>query len=397
MQLIYQNFDGLDVTFQGAMPPTILATLKAAKEEAQRLKNDVCAYLGPRQIPVMVAPAGAGGAYVYRFDTGPAGETWMVADSPYPDRYNIRVSVKSLNFALNGYPKVRDGLMQSLADFCAYGVAPMELGGNSVVLPKPNISRFDYCFDHILRGFQPNPASFVAHSRSTRRVNGQLLKAEEVYRGREIETIRIGSMPSRQCAFYNKKREIIASNKPYWWDVWGLNKKDFVDDAVWRTEVRAGKKELDNWNLHTFEDLERMAGDIVRSILQAIRYTEPTSDRNAARWPLHPIWASCLTAADTVLAPYTTGAKRGKIMNDFRHRLIERHQKNFVGLATSYTSLLGLDISELPTTMERISEEVLEYARQNIPDITHKFQRSEDRYLFSWVYPLLNHPQHVVS
>lgn len=384
MKLIYQNFDGLDMSFQGALPDAILDELREAKEEAQRRHADVPTKLGPRQHRAMVAETGVRGGYAYRFDTGPAGAVWMVAHSDDPERWNIRVSVKSLALAQHGYHQVRDQLSGFLADLGAFGPGLAEDGTRQP--PQESISRLDYCLDFATAGFQPDPARFIAHPRCGRRVHGKLgldesFPDETVYRGRRIESVRIGEMPGRQIALYDKTREIGPHDKPYWWDLWGLDRSEF-DAQVWLVEARAGKAELDTWNLRSFADFEHRAGDVVKGTLQAIRYVTPTADSNAARWPLHPLWADSLTAAGEALAPYVSRAERRKIMDDLRANVTNRVRNLFPGLFASYTSLLGLDISELPTTLETVAEDVVGFAAQNPEAITRKFLNAEERYLF---------------
>jgi hypothetical protein len=49
MELIYQNFDGLDVSFQGAVPDYILHQLEEARQDAERSplgKTPALIYIG---------------------------------------------------------------------------------------------------------------------------------------------------------------------------------------------------------------------------------------------------------------------------------------------------------------------------------------------------------------
>jgi len=374
MQLIYQNFDGLDVSYQGALPLCLLEELETAKKEAQESRKETVIRLGPKKLLVSVAETGAKGGYSYRFDTGPDGETWFVAHSDNPRLWNIRVSVKSLNLALNGYARVKQRLAETLADLGARGLEPSKA-------PKERVSRFDYCFDFILSNFQPNPSAFIAHPNCCHRIHNRLDESEHVLRGRRIESLTIGKMPGRQIIIYDKIREIRKRDKLYWWDLWGLDKTDFPA-GIWRIEVRAGKKELDNWNVRSFDDFERRAGNVVKLTLEAIRLTEPNSDSNPSRWPYHPIWETCLAAADNALAAYSSKAERKKVINDLRANVLDRFRKLFPGLMASYSSLNEMDISELPALLDKVCAEVTTYASQNQQAITEKFLRAEERYLF---------------
>lgn len=57
---------------------------------------------------------------VYCFNTGVMGEVWAIKNDLRAGEWNIRVSVRSLNLALNGYEKVKESLLQKLKDFDAY-------------------------------------------------------------------------------------------------------------------------------------------------------------------------------------------------------------------------------------------------------------------------------------
>jgi len=187
-------------------------------------------------------------------------------------------------------------------------------------------------------------------------------------------------MPDRQATLYNKNNEIIASGKQYWWDLWGLDKNNF-DGAIWRVEVRAGKGELDQWNLKRFKGFEEKAGDVMISILKAIRYTEPLNDdKNRSRWPMHPIWEASIEAAKTALTPYCCGASRGKIITDCRQEIINRYRKIFVGLSIGYTAAQGRSLSKIGAVIDEIHAEIDTNAKENRGSFIKKFERASGRF-----------------
>lgn len=59
---------------------------------------------------------------------------------------------------------------------------------------------------------------------------------------------------------------------------------------------------------------------------------------------------------------------------------IERFAKLFPSLLASYTHLLGFDISELPTVLERLDADILRYAAKNPHAMETKFRRAAERY-----------------
>ncbi len=349
MELIYNNFDGLDVSFQGALPEEILNKLKETKQQAQSEKRDIPLEIGNDRRLVMVSETGAKGGYAYRFNTGPIGETWFIAHSTDSRFWNIRVSISSLKLALSGYEAVRSGLLTALQALNAFGPSRLDSAlGEIINLPIESISRFDFCYDFIMpSGFEPLTSRFIAHHRTKRSENlkKKYIEAEIDYKGDKIESVRLGKMPGRQVNIYNKTQEIAVKNKFYWWDIWSLKQQTFKDSLkqIWRIEVRAGKNELNKWGLKTFKDFEEKVGDVILKTLGAIRYTDPLeNDLNRSRWPNHPLWDKCLEASlGNALGEYISNAPRENILKGFRDNHIEDARKRVIGNLIPLGALLG--------------------------------------------------------
>lgn len=392
MQLIYNNFDGLDISFQGAFPHKILDQLAEARAQAQDEKRDVLAYLGAEHIPVMVGETGARGGYRYRFDTGIDGETWFIAHSTNSKNWNIRVSVKSLSLALSGYEAVKDKIINRLIAFEAVGASAYtdKVSGNSkrLYLPLERISRIDYCFDFIMDAdFMPLPERFVAHQRAKKHVYGEhcTLPNYSASNGDKINTIRIGSMPNRQMAMYNKTKEITSNAKQYWWDIWGIDKKPFKEGfkQIWRIEVRAGRDELDKWPLKRFSEFEDKAGDVLISILKAIRYTDPLKgDLNRSRWPIAPIWQEAIDASYKALAPYSTNAIRENVIRDYRENIVNGYSERLIGNLIGMTAAMGRDVSELTIVAEEFEALIETIVKKDQQAVIEKYNRAQERFEF---------------
>ena len=379
MKKIYQNFDGLEVSFQCALPKYILRELEVAKLEAQEAKKVVHANIGSNQIRVAVNKTGSGG-FSYVFTTGLDGAVWFVVNSSNADGWNVRVSCNSLMLALYGYEETKRRIWETLVD----NLDAVTLLRNGLKRPLERVSRFDYCFDFTSEDFEPNPKNFVLHPRSTKAYlgNGIELPFSCIERGGKLETICIGKMPNRQVILYNKRKEIIANHKSYWWDIWKLDRTKFKGQ-IWRVEVRAGKKELDHWNLKRFHDFETKCGDVIIDILKKTKYVNPNeNDQNRARWPLAEFWETCMNSAKEYLAEYICNAERTKIISDLKANICERYRKHFTGIATSYTAAMEMDISEIPAVLDLIEEDIVNDLRTNRKKVESKFQRKKDRFNF---------------
>ncbi|MBF0355397.1 MAG: hypothetical protein HQL43_09200 [Alphaproteobacteria bacterium] len=379
-KLIYSNFDGLDVSFQGALPRNILGHLEDTREAAKRNRGDYPLLVGDADsgyLCLMVGESGSRGGYAYRFDTGQDGATWFVANSEDPERWNIRASAHSLALALHGYQGVKAQMLNLLAQLGAIG--PKWDEARQLMLPMERISRIDFCCDFHVESLSPSADDFVAHARHTRREHREQLDADVTAQGNRVQSIRVGEMPNRQVAIYNKTKEIVVHGKSYWWDNWGIDPKSFSGE-IWRVEPRAGKKELDFWNLKSFADFEAKAGDVMLGILGAIRYTVPNGDTNRSRWPLHPIWQASIDKANSALAPYISKAERKKVLEGLREDRIQMFFTQFRGSLTSLTALMGLDISELPATIDAVAEDALRALKDNPEGAGRKFSQADMRY-----------------
>ncbi|MDD3183306.1 MAG: hypothetical protein PHD48_10970 [Alphaproteobacteria bacterium] len=382
MKLIYQNFDGLDFSLCGAFPNDALEVLHIAKEQSQKMHGQsVLTSIGSEHMPVSVYPSGASGGYFVKFNTGPDGAIWFVKDTTTPKAGNIRISCSSLMLALNGLENSKAILLEQIRNIGATGVFEDEGCLPLGLPPKVKAGRFDYCFDIMTdEDFEPNPKYFIKHPKS--RIKGVVddkinFDVELPY----FQSVTIGKMPNRQVIIYDKTAEIVDHHKLYWWDIWGLRPEN-IKGRIWRIEVRAGGNELDRWNLRTFEDMERMAGDVVLDILKKIRLAVPTDDSNRSRWPSHPIWSVCQQSAESVLAPYTSKADRKKIITDLRENVKTRAVKNIRGSFATLTHLLGYEEGEVDKTIEYIADDVFTFAEQNPKEFKKRVKRAKDKYVF---------------
>lgn len=383
MQPIYANFDGLDVSFQCALPQHILSTLAEAKKQAQDTKNDAIAHIGQNQTIVSVAETGSRGGFTYRIDTGFHGETWLIVDSQKRDSWNVKVSVKSLTIALYGYEGVKKKILDFLLnDLEALGVRRKNAIGEIIETPLERISRIDYCIDFQTESFTPTVEAFVTKGRFKKKAlfveNNET--SEIIYSGRNIKYFRIGSMPNRQIVLYDKISDITEKKKNYWWKLWGINKSEFKGQ-IWRLEARAGKKELNKWNLRRFSDFEKISGNVIAGLLNDIKYTIPSEkDKNVTRWPTNPFWKEAIKIAKNKIAYKTSDAKRKMIIEGHRNELSEQMEKALLGQTISFAALHGKDVSEIPAVLDILGEGMIARIKANPDKFSKKHQDSVDKY-----------------
>jgi hypothetical protein len=264
-------------------------------------------------MPVMVHESGARGGYTYQFTNGADGHIWLIGDRQDSTQWNVRVKVESLPFSLYGYEAVKERILDILDDdLCAKG------SDNNFGIPQERISRIGYCMDFIFEEpFIPELKNFICHGRTKKQKRREFISHKNGT-GQYTETITLGKMPNRQITIYNKIKDITAKNSSYWWKVWGLEKNKFKKE-IWRIGICAGKKELNKWNLKTFEDFEEITGDLISDILEHYKYTVPNlNDTNSTRWPKSEIWNKAISTAQIDLFSFSSKINPKIILDHLR-------------------------------------------------------------------------------
>ncbi len=389
MEPIYSNFDGLDITFQCAIPEKVLEVLAEAKKLAQETKSDAVAKIGNSARIVLVGETGAKGGFTYRFDTGDDGETWFVVHSPKRDGWNVKVSAKSLALALYGYSGVKERILKLLIEeLGAKGVTQNNplvgaIDPTKADYPLERISRLDFCIDFKTDLFLPDIKAFIGKGRFKKR----MLKVEDdkstsqiIFSGQNTKYFRIGSMPNRQVVLYDKIADITEKRKSYWWRLWGIKKSEFKGQ-IWRIEARAGKKELNQWNLRRFADFDKRAGDVISGILEDIKYTIPSiTDKNINRWPVADFWQKARDISKKKLENHISNSERKLILEGIKIEIQNQFEKSILGQTVSYAALLNMDVSEIPAVLEALGDVMMDRISQNQEKFKTKHQKATDKY-----------------
>ena len=377
MDIIYQNFDTIEISFQCAIPLRILSQLEHAQKEARSVRNKVYAEIGHKGLPVMVNERGARGGYTYQFDTGHDGQIWLIGDREDRSQWNVRVKIRSLCLALYGYEATKEKILNILDDDLSAKGSDDNFG-----IPKERISRVDYCLDFALsEPFEPKLENFVCHGRTKKSKMGDIFYNVNST-GQSIETITVGKNPNRQITFYNKIKEITAKRTDYWWRLWDLNKKEFKKE-IWRIEIRAYKKELNKWNLKTFEDLEKIIGNVIEDILVNYKYTNPKlNDTNRNRWPKAKIWNKAIKAIKKDLFSYYSKTNEEIVLNQIKENIINQYEKLIHGIFVGYTAATGKDISEIPVVLDYVCGQIMDEISENPQKAIQKYNNKQNEFSF---------------
>jgi len=372
---IYWNFDGLDVSFQGAIPPDMAEPLEKARLAAQANRSsELLEWHGEK---MHVAESGARGGYAYRCDTGPIGATWFFSRNQSLIGWNIRVSVKSNALACLGLGKVRAELYRFLAAIGAKAASE-------------SISRVDYCMDFLASDieaitgqcFALNPTAFVMHSHMSRMdIETEGDKRSHGVSGR-YSSVTCGKMPGRQIIIYDKTQEISARRKPEWWQHWDAARIRHGhppltrQERVWRVEFRAGKEHLKNrWGITTWAQLDDKLGDLFAAAARQIRYTSPNAnDAERFRWPNHPLWDAIENTIAYDLAEMMTGATPNAVKEIHRQQLAATMEQQLLGLLPGLTMSTGT-----PPDTESVSQATDALVRNYLETSPDRFQAGLER------------------
>lgn len=368
MHLIRKGFDGLDISYPLTISEELADKMRLGRAVSEANNGEV-GMVEHNGVRMQVAATGARGGYAFRCDSGvaPFGENWFFKQpNGKADKWGVRVSCRALPLAFDGLAKTRARLEDTLAR--------LEL---DYVPGTESIGRVDVAFDILAPDLAPDRLHFVAHARSrVQEISDTLVQV--VGRSGRVESITIGKNPNRQVVLYDKRAEVIATRKPYWWRVWNdalaaqglppLDPRNRDTSTVWRVEIRAFKRHLkDDWAVTTWGNLRDNLSPILQLALGEVRYTVPTADTNRARWPVHPLWALIAAAAVGDMEDLASMVDRSSIDALLTAERDEMLQKQIAGCSLSRAALNGVPIELLDV-----------YALGNMHQIIREWQRNPD-------------------
>jgi hypothetical protein len=346
-QILYSNFDKLQMAFKANFLKEHLDLLEETKKKAQETHEKELIFLNG--VPVHVDEKGMQ-RYKYSFKTEEE-NIYFVNDSNKEDAYNLIIAISSKSFMLYGYSESIARIKRNLQTW-------------GVEIKKEALSRVDFCVDFLVPDdFEIEPNNFIRHQNTSLHTYGKTAKiAEEpaeqddtyiAYYGGKIETCTVGKMPNKQITIYNKTNEIKKRKKNEWYDVWKVKE----GSRVFRVEIRAGKDYLkDYWNMRSFKDLEEMAGDMFLKLTQTIRYTQQATEKRDYK-ALHPIWAMVREQLQNVFSYSVNGLDNNKLKEVKREEKINLLNKHLEGLGTTlafFTNASAEKVNQLRNFIQRV-------------------------------------------
>ncbi|WP_322867734.1 hypothetical protein U5922_016885 [Aquicoccus sp. G2-2] len=396
MTVLHRGFDTLALAIKANIPTELFEYLEAEKERAEQERREVLIdYNGVN----LHLKAHGGNGYRFIASGGLDGATWFFKKPNSKDDWGIRLSFGSYFMALNGLGRAKSHVEDTLERL---GV---RFGPDDI-----SISRADFCVDIHASDFALTPDQFVMHSAAGRR--DFMADAEKSVNGKSGRTtsVTIGGTRNRQVIIYDKRAEVIAHSKTYWWDIWNHTLRNIgagdpyvtlhsaetppaslsPDPAhasanrVWRVEFRAGKDLLkDTWDIRTWQQFFDRFGDLCRQSGEVVRYTEPDpADSNRARWPNHPLWEIVCAEMNDDLTEMRSGADPNPMKEVHREQHISTIFRNVLGSSITIGALKGITVDALPDTLADLAKQMQAEVQINPQKTAKQLQDAKDRYVF---------------
>jgi len=382
MELLHSGFDTIVFALQGALEPLAIEQLRMAKERAKKEDQDIAITLGKTGRKVRVKKSGQQGGYAFVIDTGALGQVISLKDNLIRDNWNGFVKISAESLAVHKRQKATNNALKAVS----------EIG---FIITDVSYNRVDYCIDFLTDNLSIKIDNFVAHSRVKKSIyyrqetpncrqdnahkighshalsdtpflapngayNGlnspnkaqtvdgkeapnNAIRKTAVMRGRDIESVTLGTMPGRQVIIYDKKAQVIAKRKKWWFD-----------------------------------------GNVLQKSAEQIRYVEPSdTDINISRQPLHPLWEWVQMHLKCKLEPMTSRIQPETVLIAIKAQKKREYESQIIGNMAGYAICddIPIDdvIEELP---KRIAIALSERAMGDESPFWKTYNKAKDRLNF---------------
>lgn len=344
MDILHSGFDKAEIAFNGALSGKLRSALEGAKERAAATMQPELISLGG--VDCWVKEKGGAGGYKFVWETAD-GIMWALKDSDQPADWNIRAVVPAALCAIEGLEGVEAALYGHLKAWRAK-------------VTDESIARLDYAVDFMAEGFWIDPTRIVCHSRcnvAEHESEGETDGLAVHWTNRRAQSITIGKMPGRQVIVYDKTREVRATGKGLWYELWGFC--PVGASRVWRVEVRGGKDYLQRARVRTFADAYERIGTVFETALREVRLVADPNVTNISRAATDPAWSAVTERTAERLEDHAGVVSWGRYVEGRREEIAATYRKQILGCAWGYAVTLGKSAQEAVDTMaDEIGEDI---------------------------------------
>jgi len=379
MNIVHSGFDGLKLTIDTDIPGEFREALLAAKLcAAAQNTPEAILYNG-----IALQVRKAGGASAFSVSTGTYGAEWYFLDPQNKPKNNPGVTVDFRAFLLaTGGIEAARALFE--AHMAAFGIRYAD--------HLVKVARVDFAVDIIAPGFEPDRKHIVAPA-NTRTSERDAEPGEEHGIGEAVSGIKAGHISNRQLAIYDKRREVIDTQKLGWLEIWDdrrakdgkapLDLQDKNASQVWRFELRMGSKQLRNrWEIRGWASLETRIGDALAEFTDKFRYALPNTDSNRSRWPTHPLWAAVTQEIARFFDGQRSFAEPTLVKQANREAHKELLDSLILGTLVSRAVAEGVTATEFDGFVDRYCAALKQASHKHVVPIEGRFAKATERYVF---------------
>jgi len=379
MNIVHSGFDGLKLTIDTDIPGEFREALLAAKLcAASQNTPEAVLYNG-----IALQVRKAGGASAFSVSTGTYGAEWYFLDPQNKPKNNPGVTVDFRAFLLaTGGIEAARALFE--AHMAAFGIRYAD--------HLVKVSRVDFAVDIIAPGFEPDRKHIVAPA-NTRTSEREAEPGEEHGIGEAVSGIKAGHISNRQLAIYDKRREVIDTQKLGWLEIWDdrrakdgktpLDLQDKNASQVWRFELRMGSKQLRNrWEIRGWASLETRIGDALAEFTDKFRYALPNTDSNRSRWPTHPLWAAVTQEIARFFDGQRSFAEPTLVKQANREAHKELLDSLILGTLVSRAVAEDATATEFDGFVDRYCAALKQASHKHTVPIEGRFAKAAERYVF---------------
>ena len=376
--ILHSGFDGLKFTIQADIPPALRKELASAKAHAKETHAECIVQFGPITLNVTIK-----GARGFTAHTGDHGAVWLFQDPEdrIANNPGITVDFRAFGLATGGL----EGAERHFRD-C------MEAFGIKYVETQLRVARADFAVDFLAPWFEPDrEASVVPPGTKVTEYTG-VDETATIASGSRVVGLRAGAIANRQLAIYDKRAEVIQTNKMGWLTIWNaalaangkppLNLRDRDQSQVWRFELRLGSKQLRNrFEMRNWQDVRDIIGDAFTDALGRIRYTIPTTDRNRARWPVHGLWQQFEAVIGSDLSQNCAGVLPCDVIKANRAAKMRELDAQLVGLFVTRAAISEVTAEEFIDFIGSHIEALIRQMQEHPVPIADRLAKASAKYL----------------
>tara|TARA_R110002094_G_scaffold200383_2_gene172065 strand:- start:1954 stop:3105 length:1152 start_codon:yes stop_codon:yes gene_type:complete len=376
-QILHSGFDGLKFTIQTDICPALREKLHSAKEHAKNTHSDCVLDFGT--IKLNITNKGARG---FTAHTGDHGAVWLFQDPEdrIPNNPGITADFRAFGLATGGLDGAEEHFRTCMD---AFGIPYVET--------QLRVARADYAVDFLAPWVEPNRECLVVPPRTKVTEYTGVNETATISNGARVTGLRAGAVANRQIAIYDKRAEVIQSNKLGWLTIWNdarkvsghapIDLKDRDTSQVWRIEMRLGSKQLRNrFELRNWDDIRDTIGDAFTDATSRVRCCEPTHDRNRARWPVHSLWRLFESVIGNDLQHNCCGVLPSDVIHANRAAKMREIDAQLCGLFVTRAAISGVQADAFEGFMENHVNALLRYCEEHPTSLDERLGKAKARY-----------------